>query len=284
MKSCWPGSRTPSASCARPRPGTTRTSPSACSARSSRGGATQRTRLTLRDRVLEPLGLARTGFDPPGPTRDRVLRRPVQRRGSRSRPSSPWRDRPRRWGGSGRPSTISRAGRTSSSTGTDGVLARETLDEMARVRTMVDDGAWSLGWGLGLALYRSGERVFVGHGGAMPGFLAARVRPPAGAHGRGRPLQHGRGRASGDTRARARGGGARSAASHSGALAAGRRRAGRRRAATGPLVVGRGGARALLAAGSAPARGRGRPAGTKRVVARAGGRRSLANRRGTRAG
>ena len=58
-------------------------------------------------------------------------------------------------------------------TGRDGVLSVETLDEMARVRTMADQATWSLGWGLGLELYRRGDRVFVGHGGAMPGFLAA---------------------------------------------------------------------------------------------------------------
>ncbi len=57
--------------------------------------------------------------------------------------------------------------------GQDGVLSVETLDEMARVRTMVDHASWSLGWGLGLELYRRGDRVYVGHGGAMPGFLAA---------------------------------------------------------------------------------------------------------------
>jgi CubicO group peptidase (beta-lactamase class C family) len=56
--------------------------------------------------------------------------------------------------------------------GRDGVLSVETLDEMARVRTMVDHAGWSLGWGLGLELYRRGDRVYVGHGGAMPGFLA----------------------------------------------------------------------------------------------------------------
>ena len=46
---------------------------------------------------------------------------------------------------------------------------------MARVQTMVDEERWTLGWGLGLELYRRDERVFVGHGGAMPGFLAGLV-------------------------------------------------------------------------------------------------------------
>ena len=55
------------------------------------------------------------------------------------------------------------------------VLAPATVDEMALVETMVDQQRWTLGWGLGLELYRIGERVFVGHGGAMPGFLAGLV-------------------------------------------------------------------------------------------------------------
>jgi hypothetical protein len=40
---------------------------------------------------------------------------------------------------------------------------------------MVDHEAWALGWGTGLELYRSGEHLFVGHGGAMPGHLAGLV-------------------------------------------------------------------------------------------------------------
>ena len=46
---------------------------------------------------------------------------------------------------------------------------------MARVQTMVDQVTWNLGWGLGLELYRRGDRVFAGHGGAMPGMLAGLV-------------------------------------------------------------------------------------------------------------
>ena len=59
--------------------------------------------------------------------------------------------------------------------GHDDVLAKETLDEMTRVQAMVDDARWTIGWGLGLTLYRSGDRVFTGHGGAMPGYLAGLV-------------------------------------------------------------------------------------------------------------
>ena len=56
--------------------------------------------------------------------------------------------------------------------GSEGVLAEATLDEMARVAVMADRDSWTVAWGLGLGLYRRGDRVFAGHGGAMPGFLA----------------------------------------------------------------------------------------------------------------
>ncbi|MGZ4439061.1 MAG: serine hydrolase [Gaiellaceae bacterium] len=51
------------------------------------------------------------------------------------------------------------------------VLKPDTVDEMASVQVMVDSG-WRWGYGLGLQLTRVGERVYAGHGGAMPGFLA----------------------------------------------------------------------------------------------------------------
>jgi CubicO group peptidase (beta-lactamase class C family) len=60
-------------------------------------------------------------------------------------------------------------------TGDDRVLSAATLEEMSHVRAMVDHERWSLAWGTGLELYRSGDHVFVGHGGAMPGHLAALV-------------------------------------------------------------------------------------------------------------
>ena len=56
--------------------------------------------------------------------------------------------------------------------GADLVLKTSTLEEMAHVRAMVDHEGWKLAWGTGLELYRSGDHVFIGHGGAMPGHLA----------------------------------------------------------------------------------------------------------------
>ncbi len=51
------------------------------------------------------------------------------------------------------------------------MLKPETVDEMASVQVMVDPG-WKGAYGLGLELWRDGERIYAGHGGAMPGFLA----------------------------------------------------------------------------------------------------------------
>jgi CubicO group peptidase (beta-lactamase class C family) len=126
----------------------------------------------LRTRVLEPLGLTGTGFDPAGPRAtgyyvdpfsDRVTVEP-DLAGEGPTAAIGW-----LW------STVADLARFGDAlaTGRDGVLVRATVDEMARVRTMVDEAHWTVGWGLGLGLYRRGDRVYVGHGGAMPGFLAS---------------------------------------------------------------------------------------------------------------
>ncbi|MBM2615483.1 beta-lactamase family protein [Actinoplanes sp. LDG1-06] len=52
------------------------------------------------------------------------------------------------------------------------VLARETVDEMCAPVVISDLESWTGGHGLGPQLYRAGERVFVGHGGSMPGYVA----------------------------------------------------------------------------------------------------------------
>jgi CubicO group peptidase (beta-lactamase class C family) len=52
------------------------------------------------------------------------------------------------------------------------VLPRETVDEMCAPVVLSDLESWTRGYGLGLQLYRVGERVFVGHGGSMPGYVA----------------------------------------------------------------------------------------------------------------
>jgi CubicO group peptidase (beta-lactamase class C family) len=53
-----------------------------------------------------------------------------------------------------------------------GVLAPETVAQMCAPVTIADPDAWTAGHGLGLQLWRKGERVFVGHTGSMPGYVA----------------------------------------------------------------------------------------------------------------
>ncbi len=60
--------------------------------------------------------------------------------------------------------------------GDDAVLPSRTIEEMRAFQSLVPYlRDWTLGWGLGLELFRDGDRIYAGHGGAMPGFLAALV-------------------------------------------------------------------------------------------------------------
>jgi CubicO group peptidase (beta-lactamase class C family) len=54
---------------------------------------------------------------------------------------------------------------------TGDVLSADTLDEMAEP-LIVHDDAWSVAHGLGVQVFRRGDRRLIGHGGSMPGFLA----------------------------------------------------------------------------------------------------------------
>jgi CubicO group peptidase (beta-lactamase class C family) len=128
----------------------------------------------LQERVLDPLGLGQTGLE------------------ARTRPATgyyvhPWSDAAsvepdlemteataalgQLWSTTG---DLARFGAFLAA-GDDAVLSRRVLDEMASVAVMADQEAWTVGWGLGLGLYRRGERIYAGHGGAMPGFLASLV-------------------------------------------------------------------------------------------------------------
>ena len=52
------------------------------------------------------------------------------------------------------------------------VLSPDTVDELASPVVIADPDTWSHGYGLGLQLWRSGDRVYIGHTGSMPGYLA----------------------------------------------------------------------------------------------------------------
>ncbi|MGZ8687579.1 MAG: serine hydrolase domain-containing protein [Gaiellaceae bacterium] len=128
----------------------------------------------LQARVLEPLQLGRTRLRPEGAAATPYFVEPYSD-GLRVEPdpdvteltgAAGW-----LWSTSG---DLARWGAFLAD-GDPAVLERERLDEMARVRAMLDEERWTVGWGLGLELFRRGDRVFAGHEGAMPGFLASLV-------------------------------------------------------------------------------------------------------------
>jgi hypothetical protein len=53
------------------------------------------------------------------------------------------------------------------------VLNADTLAEMTHPHSMADLEGWTLAWGLGLMLFRRGERILCGHTGGMPGHITA---------------------------------------------------------------------------------------------------------------
>jgi CubicO group peptidase (beta-lactamase class C family) len=135
---------------------------------------------TLRARVLDPLGLGRTRLVPEPPVARGYFVEPYSD-GVRLEPDLEMTETTaalgQLWSTAG---DLARWG-SFLALGDDRVLPAHVLDEMARVAVMADQERWTVAWGLGLGLYRRGERVYAGHGGAMPGFLASLVvsRPDA---------------------------------------------------------------------------------------------------------
>ena len=124
----------------------------------------------IRERVLDPLGMRRTTWLPEQPHAVGYLVDPYADTVRVEQPITS-----EGFGPSGQlwstPQDLVKLGDFLARPSAD-VLAPETVDEMHRVQTMFDD-EWTIGWGLGVALYRDGDRFASGHDGAMPGFLAA---------------------------------------------------------------------------------------------------------------
>ena len=124
----------------------------------------------LRVRLLDPLGMTRTSLQPTAPPAQGYL-------------TEPWADAVRP-----EPDTDTGAAGPAMqlwSTAQDlarwaafladpdpAVLSVDTLEAMRQPVVVFDPHAFTLAWGGGLMLWRKGERVLHGHGGAMPGFLA----------------------------------------------------------------------------------------------------------------
>jgi CubicO group peptidase (beta-lactamase class C family) len=123
----------------------------------------------VRERLLAPLGLARTTWGPGEgaalpyfvePYSDGVQREPVLELGGKG-------------GESGLYSTVGDLARWGSflADPDESVLAPASVAEMHDLQIMAEPD-WTLGWGLGIELWRRGERVYGGHTGGFPGFLS----------------------------------------------------------------------------------------------------------------
>ncbi|MBX7266131.1 beta-lactamase family protein [Micromonospora sp. Llam7] len=139
------------------------------------GGALERLTGTpwaqlVRERILAPLGMLRTTYAATGPFAAGYV-------------VHPWHDTLRE-----EPRTDTRAMAPAGqlwSTTTDlarwaafladpdpAVLAPATLDEMCAPVVLGDLDSWRGGYGLGIQLTRVGDRIYAGHGGSMPGYVA----------------------------------------------------------------------------------------------------------------
>ncbi|MCW2586323.1 MAG: beta-lactamase [Frankiales bacterium] len=125
----------------------------------------------LQERLLDPLGMTRTGPAPSSPRAQGYLTEPY---------ADAVRPEPDMDLGAAGPagqlwSTAADLARWAAFLADPApeVLAVATLDEMRQPVIVFDPHAFTLAWGAGLMLWRRGERVLHGHGGAMPGFLAS---------------------------------------------------------------------------------------------------------------
>jgi CubicO group peptidase (beta-lactamase class C family) len=123
----------------------------------------------VQDRLLGPLGLERTTWGPTPPAAlpyfvepysDAVRREPVLGLGGKS-------------GESGLYSTVGDLARWGAflCDPDESVLAESSVSEMHDLQVMAE-ADWTRGWGLGIELWRRGDRIFGGHTGGFPGFLS----------------------------------------------------------------------------------------------------------------
>jgi CubicO group peptidase (beta-lactamase class C family) len=133
----------------------------------------------VKERLLEPLGLARTGWDPTEPAAGGYLTHPF----ADSVLVEPSPDRRGTGAAGGLWSTATDLARWGAFLVDPDpeVLAPASAAEMRSLQTIAESQRWTLGWGLGLMLHRVGERVFVGHdGGAIGGVSSLFVEPESG--------------------------------------------------------------------------------------------------------
>jgi CubicO group peptidase (beta-lactamase class C family) len=126
----------------------------------------------VEERLLRPLGLDRTTWGPTPPAAKPYIVEPYSEAVRRE----PELELGGKGGESGLCSTVADLARWGSFLcAPDESIAPELLvEEMHRVR-IVAAADWSRGWGLGIELWRRGERIFAGHTGGFPGFVSILV-------------------------------------------------------------------------------------------------------------
>jgi CubicO group peptidase (beta-lactamase class C family) len=123
----------------------------------------------VQERLVGPLGLERTTWGPTPPAAlpyfvepysDTVRREPELELGGKG-------------GESGLYSTVGDLARWGAflCDPDESVLAESSVSEMHDLQVMAE-ADWTLGWGLGIELWRRVDRIFAGHTGGFPGFLS----------------------------------------------------------------------------------------------------------------
>lgn len=140
----------------------------------------------LQDRLLAPLGMTRTSYHPadpyaPGyvvhPWLDTLREEPRCDTGAMAPAGQLW-STPAdlvKWAAFLADPGADRAPGGSGELSPAPIIDPDTVREMCAPVVMNDLDTWNGGHGLGIELYRRGERVYIGHGGSMPGYLAALV-------------------------------------------------------------------------------------------------------------
>jgi CubicO group peptidase (beta-lactamase class C family) len=131
----------------------------------------------VTERILRPVGLERTTFEPAEPAATGYLVQPYVEGAWPTAPvdTGAWIAAGQLWG------TVRDLARWAAflADPDEAVLERATVEEMWTLQTISDHVRWTSGYGLGLQLLRDGERILAGHGGSMPGFIASLFFAPA---------------------------------------------------------------------------------------------------------
>jgi CubicO group peptidase (beta-lactamase class C family) len=130
----------------------------------------------VEQRLMRPLGLERTSFDPLDPAATGYLVQPYVEGVWDEAPveTGAWIAAGQMWG------TVRDLCRWAAflADPDESVLSKRSVEEMRTVQTLSDHLRWTQAYGLGLQLFRDGERVLAGHGGSMPGFIAGVMVSP----------------------------------------------------------------------------------------------------------